>query len=83
MIRVGLVIKGCNPKLYKWSMKLLVLVFLVSCCRRSILKSPHRYTVLLRECFENVTYELIYTVVAPGQFLVHDKCNILKIFCHF
>ena len=47
MILVGLVIKGCNPKLYKWSMKLLVLV-LVSCCRRSILKSPHRYTVLLR-----------------------------------
>ena len=47
VILVSLVIKGCNPKLYKRSMKLLVILF-VSCCRRAILKSPHRYTVLLR-----------------------------------
>ena len=53
VILVSLVIKGCNPKLYKRSMKLLVTLF-VSCCRRSILKSPHRYTVLLRVFWQNI-----------------------------
>ena len=50
VILVGIVINGCNPKLYKWSMKLFVSLF-VSCCRRSTLKSPHIYIPFYYERF--------------------------------
>ena len=45
VILVGLVIRGCKAILYRWSIKLLVELFL-SAGKWSILKSPHRYIVL-------------------------------------